>query len=43
MAKIKGFRVKNFRALKDVTLGRLWDQQKEEPLTPMTEIGRAHV
>ena len=38
MAKIKGFRVKNFRALKDVTLGRLWDQQKEEPLTPMTAV-----
>lgn len=38
MAKIEGFRVKNFRALKDVTLGRLWDQQKEEPLTPMTAV-----
>lgn len=38
MAKIEGFRIKNFRALKDVTLGRLWDQQKEEPLTPMTAV-----
>lgn len=38
MAKIEGFRVKNFRTLKDVTLGRLWDQQKEEPLTPMTAV-----
>ncbi len=38
MAKIEGFRVKNFRALKDVTLGRLWNQQKAEPLTPMTAV-----
>ena len=38
MAKIEGFRIKNFRALKDVTLGRLWNQQKEEPLTPMTAV-----
>lgn len=34
MAKIEGFRIKNFRALKDVTLGRLWNQQQAEPLTP---------
>lgn len=38
MAKIEGFRIKNFRALKDVTLGRLWNQQKVEPLTPMTVV-----
>lgn len=38
MAKIEGIRVKNFRALKDVTLGRLWNQQKAEPLTPMTVV-----
>lgn len=38
MAKIEGFRIKNFRALKDVTLGRLWNQQKEVPLTPMTAV-----
>lgn len=38
MAKIEGIRVKNFRALKDVTLGRLWNQQKSEPLTPMTVV-----
>jgi predicted ATPase len=36
MAKIEGIRVKNFRALKDVTLGRLWNQQQSEPLTAMT-------
>jgi len=38
MAKIEGFRIKNFRALKDVTLGRLWNQQRAEPLTPMTAV-----
>ncbi|MEW6381450.1 MAG: AAA family ATPase [bacterium] len=38
MAKIEGFRIKNFRVLKDVTLGRLWNQQKKEPLTPMTAV-----
>lgn len=38
MAKIEGFRIKNFRALKDVTLGRLWNQQHAEPLTPMTAV-----
>jgi len=38
MAKIEGFRIKNFRALKDVALGRLWNQQNAEPLTPMTAV-----
>jgi len=38
MAKIEGFRIKNFRALKDVTLGRLWSQQQAEPLTPLTAV-----
>ena len=38
MAKIEGFRIKNFRALKDVTLGRLWNQQQADPLTPMTAV-----
>ena len=38
MAKIEGFRVRNFGALKDVTLGRLWNQQKVAPLTPMTAV-----
>ena len=38
MARIEGFRIKNFKVLKDVTLGRLWDQQKEQPLTPMTVV-----
>ena len=38
MAKIEGFRVRNFKLLKDVTLGRLWDQQQKQPLTPMTVV-----
>lgn len=38
MAKIEGFRVKNFKALKDVTLGRLWNQQTAETLTPLTAV-----
>ncbi|MBT9546260.1 MAG: AAA family ATPase [Candidatus Sericytochromatia bacterium] len=38
MAKIEGFRIKNFRSLKDVTFGRLWNQQQALPLTPMTAV-----
>ena len=38
MAKIEGFRVRNFKLLKDVTLGRLWDQHQKQPLTPMTVV-----
>ncbi len=38
MAKIEGFKVKNFKSLRDVTLGRLWYQRQNEPLTPMTAV-----
>ena len=38
MAKIEGFKVRNFRALKDVTLGRLWNVRDVAPLTPMTAV-----
>lgn len=38
MAKIEGFRIKNFRTLKDVSLGRLWNQQGATPLTPITVV-----
>ena len=38
MAKIEGFRIKNYRVLKDVTLGKLWSMQKAKPLTPMTAV-----
>ena len=37
-AKIEGFRIKNFGVLKEVTLGRLWNRQDAEPLTPMTAV-----
>jgi predicted ATPase len=38
MAKIEGFRIRNFKVLKDITLGRLWNQQQAEPLTSMTAV-----
>ncbi|HEC13721.1 MAG TPA: ATPase [Acidiferrobacteraceae bacterium] len=38
MAKIEGFRARNYRSLKDVTLGRLWNQQYADPLTPLTVV-----
>lgn len=38
MAKIEGFRIRNFRALKDVTVGKLWNTQDSDPLTPMTAV-----
>ena len=38
MPQIEGFRIRNFRALKDVTLGRLWSLQKNKPLTPLTVV-----
>lgn len=38
MAKIEGFRVRNFGVLRDVTLGKLWNMQTAQPLTPMTAV-----
>lgn len=38
MALIEGFRVQNYKALRDVTLGKLSLQQKSEPLTPFTVV-----
>lgn len=38
MAKIEGIRIKNFRALKDVTLGKVMSAQDADPLTPMTAV-----
>lgn len=38
MARIEGFRIQNFRTLKDITLGKLWNIQKAKPLTPMTAV-----
>jgi hypothetical protein len=33
MAKIEGFRIKNYRVLKDITIGNLWNLQKVKPLS----------
>ncbi len=38
MAGIEGFRVRNYRALRDITLGKLWNTQAAKPLTPMTAV-----
>ena len=38
MATIEGFRVQNFRALRDVSLGKLSGEQVGEPLTPFTVV-----
>lgn len=38
MAKIEGIKIKNFRALKDISLGRFWNHQDLEALTPMTAV-----
>jgi predicted ATPase len=38
MALIEGFRVQNYRSLKDVTLGKLSTQQGTESLTPLTVV-----
>ncbi|MDZ4185121.1 MAG: AAA family ATPase [Desulfuromonadales bacterium] len=38
MAKIEGFRIKNFRSLRSIELGKLWDLQDTEPLAPMTAV-----
>ncbi len=38
MAKIEGFRIKNYRVLRDVTLGKLWNMQEAQALTPMTAV-----
>jgi predicted ATPase len=38
MAIIEGFRVQNYRALRDVTLGKLSGQSSSLPLTPFTVV-----
>ena len=38
MPKIEGLRIKNFRALRDITLGKRWNLQKAKPLTPLTAV-----
>ena len=38
MAKILGFRIRNFRTLRDVTLGSLWNEKGTGELMPMTAV-----
>ena len=38
MARIQGIRIKNFRVLHNITLGKLWSLQTDEPLEPMTAV-----
>ena len=38
MAMIEGFRVQNYRALRDVTMGKLSAQSERAPLTPFTVV-----
>jgi len=38
MAKILGFRIQNFRTLRDVTLGQLMNEKGTDELTPMTAV-----
>ena len=38
MAKIEGLRIRNFRTLRDVTLGSLWNEKGTGVLTPMTAV-----
>lgn len=38
MSKVEGFRVRNYRVLRDITLGKLWNTQNAKPLTPMTAV-----
>lgn len=38
MAKIEGIKIRNFKVLKDITLGKLWSLQQAAPLTPMTAV-----
>ena len=38
MAKIEGIRIRNYRALHDIELGKLWNSQTSQPLSPMTVV-----
>jgi predicted ATPase len=38
MAIIEGFKIKNYGAIKEITLGKLWTMQNVQPLTPMTAV-----
>ena len=38
MSKIEGIRIANYRVLREVTLGKLWNTQQVQPLTPMSVV-----
>jgi predicted ATPase len=38
MARLLGFRVRNFKLLKDITLGQLWNQPEQVPLPSLVAI-----
>ena len=38
MAMLEGFRIQNYRVLRDVTFGKLWNTQHVNPLTPLTAV-----
>ena len=38
MASIEGIRIQNYRVLRDITLGRIWNTPHVAPLTPMTAV-----
>lgn len=38
MARIEGIGIRNYRVLKEVTLGKLWNTQRAQPLASMTAV-----
>jgi predicted ATPase len=38
LARIEGFSIKNYRALREITIGKLWNTQNAKPLTSMTAV-----
>lgn len=38
MAIIEGFKIKNYGAIRNITLGKLWTMRDTQPLTPMTAV-----
>jgi predicted ATPase len=38
MARIEGFRIRNYRTLRDLAIGKLWNLQEAQPLAPMTAV-----
>ncbi|WP_261644194.1 AAA family ATPase [Erwinia mallotivora] len=38
MALIEGIKIRNFRSLKDLTLGKTWQDRTRRPLTPLTVV-----